>query len=99
MLLVHQNSKIPNLQWVGDDIGWPYVNYVGSCRVLLLQELPKLDEYDALILFWISFLEKVLRHEDLQGAPLLVFANKQVRTTSFSAHLFPRKGKLYRMKL
>lgn len=57
----------------------PYLNCIGNSRVLLLHDLPKL-EYDALILFWISFPEKVLRHEDLQGAPLLVLANKQVRT-------------------
>lgn len=31
--------------------------------------------------------EKALRHEDLQGAPLLILANKQVRSAVVSFHL------------
>lgn len=30
---------------------------------------------------WIWYAEKVLRHEDLQGAPLLILANKQVSSS------------------
>ena len=31
--------------------------------------------------------EKVLRHEDLQGAPLLILANKQVRSAGIFCHI------------
>lgn len=45
----------------------------------MLVALPGISSlYSEVILTSIWFAEKVLRHEDLQGAPLLILANKQV---------------------
>lgn len=40
--------------------------------------------YDAKYIFHLLKPEKALRHEDLQGAPLLILANKQVSLLDYT---------------
>ena len=89
MLLVHHVLKIQNLHWVGD---FAYCNFLFLNCHLFLELIIELETrmfsndypYNSLevrtdkYLFQFVEPEKVLRHEDLRGAPVLILANKQV---------------------